>query len=198
MKSKMGKEGSKKCDNKKQAGKSNGRIEGLLAPRLELSLTSRGQDQASDCLGSFSFLQILPEKCRSNPSGSLNHIPGSLFWSGECFTKGAVPPPSIVPPPGPWGQALSAGGSSQTHCLDWCWVSLTAGEEFLSSPWLIPAHQFRICCLLNRSTHPPAPASTPPSPVKSHEGRVTAILDAGGRVNRSQRPLRRIPRSGQR
>ena len=120
---------------------------------FELSLTSRGQDQASDCLGSFSFLQIPSQKSvgqtpldRSTTSQSASFV--------ERFYQRCCSSPSIVPPvPGVWGQDLSAGGSSQTHCVDWCWVSLTAGEEFLSSPWLIPAHQFPHLLFTNRSTH---------------------------------------------
>lgn len=151
MKSKMGKEGSKKCDNKKAVRAMVGSKD-CWHRDFELSLTSRGQDQASDCLGSFSFLQIPSQKSVGQTPLDRSTTSQAASFVRRGFTKGAVPPhPSS--PPGPWGQALSAGGSSQTHCLDWCWVSLTAGEEFLSSPWLIPAHQFPHLLFTNRSTH---------------------------------------------
>ena len=155
MKSKTGKEESKKCDNKKavRATEYRFRQDRRVVGAATLNYPSQVQVRTKRVSRQF-FISAnpFPEKCRSNPSGSLNHIPVSLF-SQERFYQRCCSSPSIVPTaPGVWGQDLSAAGSSQTHCLDWCWASLTAGEEFLSSPWLIPAHQFPHLLFTNRST----------------------------------------------
>ena len=97
MKSKMGKEGSKKCDNKKAVRAMVGSKD-CWHRDFELSLTSRGQDQASDCLGSFSFLQIPSQKSVGQTPLDRSTTSQAASFVRRGFTKGVVPPHPSSPP----------------------------------------------------------------------------------------------------
>ena len=175
----------------------SGRIKGLMAPGLSI-IPHKSRSGPCKCVAKVAFHshKSLPREVWVKTFWIPKPHPSQPLLSGEVLPKrkarlpGAAPPPHPSSPHLPRFRAWLSLRAAPPKLTVWTVVGRRyppAKNFFPVHGWLRPSSS-RICCLL---TAPP-PASSrvnTAQPRKDYEGRLIAILDAGGsrltRANRS-------------